>query len=187
LRSGQQLVLSSIAADIGITTNTAKSWLSALETAGIIWLVEPYYENLGLRLVKSPKIYFCDTGLLCFLAGFRAAKEITAHPMWGAVFETFALGQIKRYYSNQGLSTPVYYLRDHAGREVDFVIPRAANLILVEVKASEDADFSRLDGFRFMEKVAPHRIAGRTVLSPSLLSRKKQGIHFQNLADLGGL
>ncbi len=187
LRGGQQLVLSSVAADIGITVNTAKSWLSALETAGIIWLIEPYFENLGLRLVKSPKVYFCDTGLMCFLAGFRSAREIVQHPMWGAIFETFALGQIRRYYSNQGMSTPVYYLRDHSGREVDFVIPRAGNLILVECKSNPDTDIARLAGFTFMEKIAPKRIAAKVVISLSLRSVRRKDVHFQNLAKLSGL
>ncbi|MCG8557578.1 MAG: ATP-binding protein, partial [Proteobacteria bacterium] len=136
-RSGQLLSMNSLASDVGVSSNTVRSWLSVLEASGIVMLLAPYYRNLGKRLVKTPKLYFLDTGLACSLLGVRRAADLAASALLGPMFETLVLGQIVRWFTNRGLSPNVYFYRDHYGVEVDFVIPVADRLKLIECKWSE--------------------------------------------------
>lgn len=92
VRTGQLLSMNSLASDIGVTPSTVKSWLSVLEASNIILLLEPYYQNLGKRIVKTPKLYFLDTGLACFLAGIHTVEALRHSSLLGALFETLALG-----------------------------------------------------------------------------------------------
>ena len=131
-RTGQLLSMNSVASDIGVTPSTVKSWLSVLEASNIILLLEPYYQNLGKRIVKTPKLYFLDTGLACFLAGIHTVEALRQSSLLGALFETLALGQMVRAYTNQGRRPVLYFYRDHEGHEVDFVIPVGEKLKLLE-------------------------------------------------------
>jgi predicted AAA+ superfamily ATPase len=125
IRTGQLLSMNSLASDVGVSTNTIKTWLSVLEASNIICLLEPYYQNLGKRLVKTPKLYFLDTGLACFLAGIRSTRDLAQSGLLGPLFETLTLGQMIRKYSNNLRAPNIYFFRDHQGHEVDFVIPAA--------------------------------------------------------------
>ena len=164
-RTGQLLSLNTFASDIGVSPNTIKSWLSVLEASQIIYLLEPYYENLGKRLVKTPKLYFLDTGLACFLTGFRSPEDLSKSTMLGAFFETLVLGQMIRWFANQGMEERIYFYRDHQGTEVDFVIPVGKQLKLYECKYSEDPGpvkaFAQL-GHLF----GKNRIISKSVITP---------------------
>ena len=165
-RTGQLLQLNSFASDLGVTTNTVKSWLSVLEASGIIRFLEPYYRNLGKRMVKTPKLYFMDTGLVCFLAGLKSREALRDSAMLGPVFETLAFGQLVRSYAHRGYQADLYFYRDHAGKEVDFVIPVAEKLELFEVKYAEEVP-SELSGFKEMDKlIGPENVVSRTVITP---------------------
>jgi uncharacterized protein len=165
-RTGQLLQLNSFASDLGVTTNTVKSWLSVLETSGIIRFLEPYYRDLGKRMVKTPKLYFMDTGLVCFLAGLKSPEALRDSAMLGPVFETLAFGQLVRSYAHRGYQADLYFYRDHAGKEVDFVIPVAEKLELFEVKYAEEVQ-SELPGFKEMDKlIGPENVVSRTVITP---------------------
>ena len=135
-RSGQLLSASAIAAALGVSSNTARAWTSVLEASAVIGLLEPYLGNLGKRLVKTPKLYFHDTGLLCYLLGLRDPGELAASSALGAVFETFVYGQLTRRDAFRGLRPRLFFFRDHVGHEVDFVIPVAEKLHAVECKWS---------------------------------------------------
>ncbi len=95
-------------------------------------LLPPYFENLGKRLVKTPKLYFLATGLACSLLGMTRATDLQGHPMQGALFETHVLGQLLRHYANRGRQADLYFYRNHYGHEVDFVLLRGGKLHLVE-------------------------------------------------------
>ena len=123
-----------------------------LEASNIICLLEPFYRNLGKRLVKTPKLYFMDTGLACYLAGFRSANDLRRSGLIGPMFETFVLGQMVRWYANQGKSPAIYYYRDHYGHEVDFVISVGEKLKLFECKWSETPSY-RVKGFEEISKL----------------------------------
>ncbi len=166
LRTGQLLSYHSMASDIGVSPNTIKSWLSVLESSNVIYLLEPYYQNFGKRIVKTPKLYFLDTGLASYLAGFRTLQDLKNSHLAGAFFETHSLGQIIRYYSNQGLRPNLYFYRDHYGHEVDFVIPVGEKLTLIECKLSPTA-LNKIKGFQEIEKlIGPDRILKKLLMTP---------------------
>ncbi len=134
VRSGQMLSMHSLAIDVGVSSHTIKSWISILEAGNIIYLLRPFYNNYGKRLVKSPKLYFLDTGLLCFLAGIYTPQALADSSLLGSFFETLCLGQMLKLFSNKGIPTQLYYYRDQAGNEVDFIIPEGHKLSLYECK-----------------------------------------------------
>ncbi len=188
VRSGQLLSMNSFASDLGISVNTVSSWLSVLEASSVIALVSPYYRNLGKRLVKTPKLYFIDTGLACFLAGLRSKEELRRSSLLGPLFETFVLGQILRWYANRALPADVYFYRDHYGHEVDFVIPVGEKLRLIECKWAEMVD-AKPAGFTEIEKLlGSEGIVSASVITPRRGPRAgPQGIAIDDVVDLACL
>ena len=144
-RSGQLVSAHGIAAELGLASNTVRSWISVLEACGLIALLPPYSNNPGKRLVKTPKLYFLDTGMLCFLLGIRSASDLAASSMAGAIFETLAFGQITRWFSNRLLRPSLYFYRDHAGREADFLIPVGDKVRLFDAKMATRPSPGSLD------------------------------------------
>jgi len=136
-RSSRILNLSDLARDVGISVNTAKGWLSILEASFQIFVLRPYYANIGKRLVKSPKVYFTDTGLLCYLVGLRDSDHAASGPMGGAIFENLIVAELFKIYTHRGEVPALYYWRTAAGSEVDVVIETQDNLIPLEIKLSE--------------------------------------------------
>lgn len=177
IRTGQLLSYSSYASDLGVSPNTIKSWISVLEASNIVRLLEPYYSNIGKRLVKTPKLYMLDTGLACYLAGIRSANDLHQSALLGAFFETHVMGQIVRWYANRGLTPSVYYYRDHHGHEVDFVVAVGEKLKLIECKWSETPP-SNLKGF---EEVA-RQLGEKNVLSRSVITPARGYRTLKNLA-----
>ncbi|MBI3005478.1 MAG: ATP-binding protein [Ignavibacteriales bacterium] len=135
-RSGQLLNLSDISRDLGAAVNTLKIWLSVLEASHQVVVLRPYYANVGKRLVKTPKVYFTDTGTLCYLSGLKDADHAAAGPLAGAIFETAVLSEILKTLSHRGEEPEVYFWRTSTGSEVDFVIHSGGKLIPVEAKLS---------------------------------------------------
>jgi predicted AAA+ superfamily ATPase len=135
-RSGQLLNLADLARDLGVAVNTAKAWLSVLEATFQIVILRPYHVNVGKRLVKTPKIYFSDTGTLCHLAGLKEPTHALAGPMGGAIFETAVLMEIFKTLVGRGDDPRIYFWRTSAGAEVDFLVESGAKLVPIEVKLS---------------------------------------------------
>lgn len=148
-RTGQLLNLSSLASDCGITHNTAKAWLSVLEASYIIFLLSPHHRNFNKRLIKSPKLYFYDTGLACFLAGIQNSEQLVTHPMRGALFETWTLSELMKRRFNQGLMSNLYFWRDSQGHEVDVLIDQGDRLIPIEIKAGKTLVSDYFDGLKY--------------------------------------
>jgi len=134
LKSGQILSMNSLASDAGVSSHTIKNWISILEASNIIYLLKPFFNNYGKRLVKSPKLYFLDTGLLCFLSGLHNINVLENSSLLGSYFETLVLGQLVRNFSNKGLPTNLYYFRDNHGNEIDFIVPEGNDVHLYESK-----------------------------------------------------
>jgi predicted AAA+ superfamily ATPase len=150
-RVGQLLNLSGLGADCGITHATARSWISVLETTYIAFRLPPMHVNIGKRLIKTPKLFFFDTGLLCYLLGIRSPEQLEVHPLRGPIFESWVASEIYKRYANHGQAPPMFFFRDRAGNEVDFVLDRGADLLAVEVKAGRTpstAYFSGLEQLR---------------------------------------
>jgi predicted AAA+ superfamily ATPase len=135
-RSGQLLNLTDVARDLGIALNTAKAWLSVLEATFQVIVLRPYHANVGKRLVKTPKVYFTDTGTLCYLAGLKDAEHAAAGPLGGAIFETAVLLEIVKAFANRGEEPRIHFWRTSAGVEVDLVVETPGKLIPIEIKLS---------------------------------------------------
>lgn len=149
-RAGQLLNLSALGADAGISQPTARHWLSVLEASYVAFRLPALHTNLRKRLVKTPKLYFHDTGLLCYLLGIRAADQLESHPLRGAVFENWAVTEIFKYHLHRGLTPTFHFYRDRQGTEVDLLIDLGHTTIAVETKSGRtlpsDA-FDALDRF----------------------------------------
>ncbi|HOG19074.1 MAG TPA: ATP-binding protein [Salinivirgaceae bacterium] len=135
-RIGQTLNLTSLANDAGVSVNTAKSWLSLLEASFILFQLQPYYKNFNKRLIKSPKIYFYDTGVVCSLLNIQSAKMIQSHYLYGALFENFVIAEIIKLQSHKGHSRKnTFYWRDNNGVEIDCILEGTdRKLHLIEIK-----------------------------------------------------
>lgn len=136
-RAGQLVNLSSLANDCGITHNTARAWLSVLEASYIVFLVQPHHRNFSKRLIKSPKLYFCDTGLLCWLLGIADKSQLVTHAMRGALFENWVATELLKGRWNRGLPANLYFWRDSTGNEIDFLVESGGKLRPIEVKAGK--------------------------------------------------
>lgn len=135
-RNGQLLNLTEIARDLGVAVNTVKAWLSVLEATFQVIVLRPYFANIGKRLVKTPKLYFTDTGTLCYLAGLKDPEHAASGPMGGSIFETAVLTEIVKTLWNRGEDSRVYFWRMSAGAEVDIVVEVGRRLVPIEVKLS---------------------------------------------------
>ena len=136
IRTGQILNISEIARDIGISVPTAKRWLSLLETGQQIYLLYPYYKNIGKRIMKSPKIYFCDTAICSYLLGIHNSETLLGSPYFGNLFETMIVIDFLKRFLHFGDKPSMYYFRTRDGLEVDLVIEIAGYLYLYEIKSS---------------------------------------------------
>lgn len=135
IRTGQLLNLSDLARDIGITVPTAKRWLSILETGYLVYLLPPYFGNQGKRLIKSPKIYFGDTGLASYLLGLHDVETLKNHPEFGNLFETMIITDFLKRFLHFGEMPRMYFLRTHDGLEVDLLLEMGSKLHLFEIKS----------------------------------------------------
>ncbi|MBN1513194.1 MAG: DUF4143 domain-containing protein, partial [Phycisphaerae bacterium] len=138
-RTAQLLNLSSLAVDAGISQPTAKAWISILEATFIVFRLQPYFANIGKRLVKTPKLHFHDTGLVCWLLGIREPSQLRLHPLRGPIFETWVVSEILKHRLNRGEHAGLYYYRDRQGIEADVVMEEGKRLLVVEAKAGQTA------------------------------------------------
>jgi len=135
-RSGQLLNLSDVSRDLGIALNTAKAWLSILEATYQVVVLSPYFVNVGKRLVKTPKVYFTDVGMLCYLSGLRDPQHAADGPLAGAIVETAVLSEVIKTTMGRGIDPQVNFWRTSHGTEVDIVIEQQRRLVPVEVKTT---------------------------------------------------
>ncbi len=135
--SGQLINYTSISNSIGVSQPTVKKWLSLLETSGILFVLPPHYKNFKKRIVKTPKLYFTDTGVLSFLLSIRNPDELISHPLWGNIFETFIISELYKRVHHTGEKPPFYFWRDKTGNEIDLIVDIGSKLLPIEIKASK--------------------------------------------------
>ena len=135
--SGQLINYTSISNSIGVSQPTVKKWMSLLETSGIIFVLAPHYKNFKKRIVKTPKLYFIDTGVLSFLLSIRNPDELISHPLWGNIFETFIISELYKRVSHTGEKPSFYFWRDKTGNEIDLIVDIGSKLLPIEIKASK--------------------------------------------------
>jgi predicted AAA+ superfamily ATPase len=133
-RTSQELSYSNLSRDIGLSVPTIKSWISLLQTNSIIYLLQPYYKNFGKRIIKSPKLYFLDTGLAAYLSGIQTKEHLLNGPMGGALFETFVVTNFLKRFSALDINPSLYYWKNISGIEVDLLVEHGNKLIPIEIK-----------------------------------------------------
>ncbi|PLX03017.1 MAG: AAA family ATPase [Marinilabiliales bacterium] len=153
-RAGQILNMNSIANECGISQPTVKSWLSALESSYIIFTLSPYYENFGKRLIKSPKLYFYDTGLLCYLLRIKEAQEIYNQPIKGSLFENMIIAEHAKRIYHMGEEDDYWFWRDSNGNEIDLLYYKSGMLYVTEIKANQTVMSNQFKGLEYFERNA---------------------------------
>ena len=153
-RNGQLLNTSSLGNDAGVDHTTVRRWLSILEASYLVMLLRPHHRNFGKRLIKSPKLYFLDPGLLCSLLGIRTANDLGIHGSRGAAFETFVLSELVKAYAHRGRRAPLHFWRDSTGHEIDFLIERGSELLAIEAKSSETAPGSFFESLEWWRRLS---------------------------------
>jgi len=163
-RSGQLFNATNIGAEAGIDQSTVREWLSVLETSFILTRLQPHHVNLSKRILKSPKLFFLDTGLLCYLLGIRSPEQVAHHPLRGAIVETFVASELIKNRYNVAEEPSMGFFRDSAGHEIDFVIDDGADVRLLEVKASSTFNSEFLKNIRFYRAQRSARVSQSSVI-----------------------
>ena len=184
-RSGQLLNLSALASDCGISHATARNWLTVLEASYVVHLLQPHHQNFGKRLVKMPKLYFLDTGLLCHLLRIDNPATLATHAMRGAVFETWVVSETLKHRWNQGLEADIYFWRDNHGVEVDLLFEQGGRLHAVEVKSGTTFSPDWLRSFDLWKKYAGKLAADPVVVYGGRESFVAQDVHVMPWSQLG--
>ena len=153
-RTGQLLNLSSLANDCGITHNTAKAWTSVLEASYIVHLLPPHQQNFNKRLVKTPKLYFLDTGIATWLLGIQNSEQLATHVQRGALFESWVISELLKTRYNAGETSNLYFWRDRSGHEVDLLIDHGTHLSPLEIKSGQTINKDYFKGLEFWKNLA---------------------------------
>lgn len=157
-RVGQLLNLNSLADDTGVSHTTARNWLSLLEASYIVFLLQPYHRNISKRLVKSPKLYFYDVGLVSYLLGIENEKQIARDPLLGNMFENMVIAEVLKYRYHNGLTNNLYFYRDSKGNEVDLVLVSGTDFFPIEIKAGMTITRDYFKGLNHFAKLFPKNI-----------------------------
>lgn len=153
--AGQILNRDDLAKHTGVDTKTILAWLGLLENSYIIYLLQPWYNNMNKRIIKSPKLYFYDTGLLCHLLGIKSIAGLQKHTAYGSIFENWVITEIRKNNFNAGLNDGMYYFRDAVGNEVDLITERDGEPLAIEIKSGVKADNNMLRGLKYWQKLQP--------------------------------
>jgi len=163
--SGEMLNLSTMAEICGKDIKTVRAWLSVLESSGIVYLLEPYYNHFSKRLVKTPKLYFLDTGLACWLLGWNTPEQLINGAMWGHIFENFVFAEILKSYYNDGIvKPPLTYYRDKDKNEIDLLIEDGNTLYPVEIKTTSDPTKSMVNAFKRLNSIPNKKVGTGAVI-----------------------
>jgi uncharacterized protein len=152
-RSGQMLNVAELAKDVGLAPNTVKNWLSILETSGIIYLLEPYHNNITKRIVKAPKLYMLDTGLCSYLTEWSTPETLAVGAMSGAILETWIFAELLKSYVHNGIKAPFYYYRDKDQKEIDLLIVKDGTVYPLEFKKTASPNRSDVKHFQVLENL----------------------------------
>ncbi len=190
-RTGQILNLNSLGNDVGVSHTTAKEWISILKASYIVFTLEPFSENIGKRLMKSPKLYFYDTGLASFLLGIESEAHLKTHPLYGNLFENMVVCEFLKHRFNRGKTLNLSFFRDSKGNEVDIVYSVANHKLPVEIKAGATVNRDYFKGLNYFEKLFPELPFGKmlvyggkdiqrrseaTVITPEIIDQELAGI-----------
>jgi predicted AAA+ superfamily ATPase len=156
-RVGSAINRESLGNEAGVSQNTVKNWLSVLEASYVTFQLQPYFENFGKRIIKAPKLYFLDVGLISYLLGIESPKQMNYDKLRGNIFENLVILEILKYYYNQGKDANIYFFRDSHNVEVDIILQVHNKLIPVEIKSSSTFNSSFLKNIKYFQKLAKER------------------------------
>jgi uncharacterized protein len=162
-RIGQLVNYASLASDVGVSAVTIKEWIAVLEATYILIRLEPYFENFGKRLIKSPKLYFTDTGLACHLLGIDTVEQLIKDPLYGNLFENWVVVELMKARYNQAMDPRLYFYRDVSGREVDLLFQKGSHLLPIEIKSSKTFSPSFLEGLHYFHERTPRAEGGALI------------------------
>jgi hypothetical protein len=171
-RIGQLVNYASLACDVGVSAVTIREWLAVLEATYIIVRLEPYFENFGKRLIKSPKIYFTDTGLACYLLGIETTEQLMKDSLYGNLFENWVILELMKARYNQARDPHLYFYRDTTGKEVDLLLQQGSRLIPIEIKSSKTFSPDFLNGLKYFHEQTPKKADGGSVIYGGAKSQK---------------
>ena len=185
-RAGQIFAYSALANDVGVDAKTIRHWISILEASFILFKLPPYFENFGKRIIKSPKYYFTDVGLLCYLLGIREPEQITRDPLVGQIFENLVVIEYLKHRYNKGQMADLYYFRDSNGNEVDLLAQSGRTLQAIEIKSAATFKMAQLNGIRRFKDLTKQVSSSYLVYSGKThtLSDNTQAIHFKEVAAI---
>ncbi|MFH1838056.1 MAG: ATP-binding protein [Candidatus Kuenenbacteria bacterium] len=186
-RIGQILNLSSLGNECGISHNTAKSWLSVLESSYIVFLLKPYYKNFNKRLIKMPKLYFYDTGLACSLLGIQNEKQLSTHYLKGGLFESFVISEIFKKQFNSGAEPSCYYWRDKSGNEIDCLIEEGGKLLQIEIKAGKTISSDFFSGLQYWKKIVGKNNTNFSVIYGGDIDQKRTDVKIINWKNISSI
>ncbi len=179
-RVGQLLNLNSLANECGISQPTAKSWISVLETSYIVYQLQPLHSNFNKRITKSAKLYFYDTGLLCFLLKINDASSVKTSNYKGSLFENFVINEYLKQNYHHNLMHDFWFWRDAVGHEVDLIWQHSDKLNVVEIKASETIMPKMFNGLTYFDKLASARIASKTLVHTGTFNQQRSAARVQS-------
>lgn len=186
-RTGQLLNLASLGADCGISAVTAKQWLNVLETSYIVTLLRPHHRNFGKRLVKTPKLYFLDSGLAAWLLGIRDAQTLETHAARGALFETWVVSELYKQRLNAGLPTDLCFWRDSSGNEVDLIAQTAQGMMPIEIKSGSTYASDWAHGLTKWQQLAQNESLQPKLIYGGSQSYPREGVDVIAWQDVGQL
>jgi uncharacterized protein len=182
-RVGQLLDFASLANDVGVDSKTIKNWVSILEASFILFKLVPYFENFGKRVIKAPKYYFTDVGLLCFLLGIRTKEQISRDPLVGNIFENLIVIESLKTKYNMGEMPDLYYFRDSNGNEVDIIYQDGRELVAIEIKSAKTFTSTHLKGLNRFKDISSKVNRSYLVYNGDefKLSNKITALNFKNI------
>lgn len=185
-RTGQELNLTSLAVDTGVDTKTIQSWIGILESSFIIYLLRPHYKNFNKTLVKRPKIYFYDTGLVCSLLGIITVDQLQLHPLRGSLFECLVVTELLKNRTNVGKQVNLYYWRDKTGHEIDVIIDNGTSLLPIEIKAGRTINGDFFKNLIYWNKLSGEQ-AGYIVYAGTQQEDRSNGISVINWFNMANI
>ena len=163
-RIGSVLELSSLANEVGVSSHTINHWISILEASYLVIRLQPYFNNLNKRLIKSPKLYFTDTGLACYLLNIEEPKQLARDPLRGFLFENMIVMELIKYRSNQNKTPNLYFYRDNHKNEIDILISVGNQVIAIEIKSAQTFNSESLKGLKLIQEAAPDKLLAAAVV-----------------------
>lgn len=181
-RAGQIFSQSNFSNELGIDQKTVNSWLSVLETSYIAFRLPSYYRNFNKRILKAPKVYFYDIGVLCSLLGIKRAEDLNIHFARDPLFENLVILELMKKELNAGNTPAMYYWRDNHQNEVDLLQEKEGRLTAIEIKSSETYHSNFLKGLKYFQKVAPE--SGGKLIYAGNVNHEREGIQISNFMNL---